>query len=69
MGSSWPWTDAVDVSISNNEYGVGLCGPIDYFITDMMGMAVDMINFNGDAIEFAPTLADAPGQYTIQFKA
>jgi len=49
MGQKWPWVDFVDDSISNVEYGTGLCGDIEYWVTDRFDMSTDLVSFSGVA--------------------
>lgn len=72
MGGAWPWRDEVDALIPDGLYGSSLCGPIKYKVTDIFDQPTDIVTFNGfDTVflEFAPTLAHAPGAYKLKLKA
>lgn len=46
QGSAWPWIDAVDAGIPNAVYGVGLCGFVQYQVTDLDGLDTDLVTFD-----------------------
>jgi hypothetical protein len=71
MGNYWPWTDTVDASISNSEYGVGLCGPVTYGVFDSQNMPTTLVTYDPVSYElnFNPGLNHPPGIYHLKFKA
>jgi hypothetical protein len=71
QGVYWPWTDAVDAAIPNDLYGYGLCGLVEYTITDMYDQSTDLVFYDPFTarIYFEPNLSHAPGIYEFKFKA
>lgn len=62
---SWPWFNDFEASLQAD-----VCGPIEYFITDLAGQPQDMVSLvNGDVLLFQPQLYHDVGTYTLMLNA
>ena len=64
--------DAVDANISNSQYGIGLCGPIEYSIRTGDNLSTDIVRYEeseGGKLVFEPQLFHPPGVYVLKLKA
>ena len=72
MGSAaWPWSDAVDAAISNSQYGTGLCGPVEYWVTTSDYQPTNIVRFDEatQALVFEPTYDHSVGTYNLLLRA
>ena len=67
LGAQWPWSDSVTIAADSN---VGLCGPLEYFITNASFAPTDLVLFSEDmsTLLLRPTLDDAPGGRMVDLK-
>lgn len=67
----WPWGDTIDASISNSEYGVGLCGPMTYGVFTTQNIPSELVTYDPvtQQLKFTPGLNHPPGIYQLKFKA
>lgn len=71
QGAFWPWADEVDANISNSRYGVGLCGPIEYWVTTSDFQPTNIVRFDQatQSLVFEPTYDHNVGIYNLKLNA